>query len=225
MYVFWYSLLFACELCFLVTLVEPLRQLCPWNLQFLFFMWWVRWVLAVQVLNPDFYWSAWRGVLFWTLQCLSSFIYIEEKALFFKLCYLCGTIASACFAYPYDMETPKATCRDALFLVFLAINLLFCVLISALVDLHHSVNVWIRSTQGELSGTVRQVVPFILPMLHAGAWLTWGILLQAGRTREAFLMYFGCTAAQLGTLTLQIKEKRLKREIELELVEINTYRG
>ena len=223
MFVFWYSLLFVCELCFLVAAVEPVRDLCPWTLQALFFLWWTRWLLAVQVFNPDFYWSGWRGVLFWGLQCLGSLVYAEGKPGCFRILYLCGMVFSAFCAYLYDLAAPAGAQRDALFLVSLAINLLLWVLLSALVELKHAVTARIKPGQNNFSGGIRQALGFALPILHAGSWLAWGMLLQAGKKRVAFLMYFGCTATQLGALRVQIRERRLNREVRMELVEINTY--
>ena len=141
----------------------------------------------------------------------------------FWILYLCGTVVCAFFAYLYELETPKATHRDALFLVFLAINLLFWILLSALVDLKNLVTGYINSRQHDLSDTIRQAMTFVLPIVHAGCWLMWGILLQADKQREAFLLYFGCSAAQAGALCVQIKERRFRRQLGLELVEVKTY--
>lgn len=223
MYVFCYALLFICELLVLVSFLESLRQLCPWTTQALFLLWWFRWLLAVQVLNPDFYWSVWRGVSFWGLQCLSSFIYVQDKHLFFGLLYLCGVMVSGFSAYLHDSGNSRLKPRDSFFLVFLAINLLACVLLWALVDLQHLVQSWVRARQRGVSNKIREAMTFTLPLTHAGCWLLWGILLQAGQTREAFLMYFGCTAAQFGALHVQMQERRFQREVDLELVEIQTY--
>lgn len=203
---FWFRFLFLAELLYLVTLVDTITSTDCVMKKVVYLLIWTRWMLGVQILNPDFQWTYFTNILFWLLETLlPSIIYFNNlwlRSLFFAAIFISYLLTSN--------ESVESLDKGGIFLLLMSIFLVLVTFISIIFTSFINYRMY-ESLSSTGKGGALCFNPFLqgkcvglIPLLHALFWAIWGLLLITIRIHVGFLFRFACTCSLFSKLIYSI---------------------